>query len=150
MKSKRIGIYTPTYRDTEKLSRLFDNIKEYNNKDNLVTDIIKNRIDGGIIFHGIVNTIQMFSNILSIFPEPLYSVNLGFGLQNDNKDLLSEINQFIKENKKDIEDLELYWDLVNNEAGYIDTNLTGTKTLNVIAKIDSSPYCYLRQFDKVL
>ena len=147
LKSKRIGIYKPTYTDNEKLENLFDKIIEYDNKDNLVTDIIQNRLDGGIIFHGIANSIHMNSNRLSLFPEPLYTVNLGFGLQKGNDELKSQINKFIKENKKNLEDLELYWDLENQEAGYIDTNLTGNKTLNVIAKIDSSPYCYLRQFD---
>ena len=147
LKSKRIGIYKPTYADDEKLKSLFDDIKEYDNKDNLVTDIIKNRIDGGIIFSGLANSISMNSNILLAFPEPLYPVNLGFGLQKDNEDLKNKINQFINDNKKDLKDLELYWDLVNSEAGYIDTNLTGETTLKVIAKIDSSPYCYLRQFD---
>ena len=147
LKSKRIGIYKPTYTDNEKLEKLFDKIIEYDNKDNLVKDIIQNRLDGGIIFHGIANSIHMNSNRLSLFPEPLYTVNLGFGLQKGNDELKSQINKFIKENKKNLEDLELYWDLVNQEAGYIDTNLTGNKTLNVIAKIDSSPYCYLRQFD---
>ena len=147
LKSKRIGIYTPTYRDNEKLKALFDNIKEYDNKDVLVTDIIKNRVDGGIIFHGLVNSIHMNSNRLSAFPEPLYSVKLGFGLQKNNDELKNQINQFIQKNKNNLSDLELYWDLVNNEAGYIDYNLSGNKTLNVIAKIDSSPYCYLRQFD---
>ena len=62
-------------------------------------------------------------------------------------ELKSQINDFTKENKKDIPDLELYWDLVNNETGYIDYNLDGSKTLNVIAIIESSPYCYLRQYD---
>ena len=147
LKSKRIGIYKPTYADNEKLKSLFDDIKEYDNKDNLVTDIIKNRVDGGIIFSGLANSISMNSNILLAFPESLYSVNLGFGLQKDNEELKNKINQFIGENKKDMEDLELYWDLVNSEAGYIDTNLSGDTTLKVIAKIDSSPYCYLRQFD---
>ena len=147
MKSKRIGIYKPTYADEEKLNALFDKIEEYDNKDNLVTDIIKNRVDGGIIFQGVANSINMNSNILSLFPEALYSVDLGFGLQKDNNELKTQLNKFIGENKKDLPDLELYWDLVNNEAGYIDTNLNGSKFLNVIAKIDSSPYCYLRQFD---
>ena len=64
LKTKRIGIYKPTYTDNSKLESLFDNIKEYDNKDNLVTDIIKNKVDGGIIFHGIANSIQMNSNIL--------------------------------------------------------------------------------------
>ena len=147
LKSKRIGIYKPTYRDNEKLKSLFNEIKEYDNKDNLVTDINKNRIDGGIIFSGLANSISMNSNSLSAFPEPLYSVDLGFGLQKDNEELKNKINIFIKENKKNLKDLELYWDLVNHEAGYIDTNLSGSQTLKVIAKIDSSPYCYLRQFD---
>ena len=147
LKSKRIGIYKPTYADDQKLKSLFDDIKEYDNKDNLVTDIIKNRIDGGIIFSGLANSISMNSNILLAFPKPLYPVNLGFGLQKDNVDLKNEINQFINDTKKDLKDLELYWDLVNSEAGYIDTNITGNTTLRVIAKIDSSPYCYLRQFD---
>ena len=147
LKSKRIGIYKPTYTDNTKLNELFDNIKEYDNKDNLVTDIIKNRMDGGIIFQGIVDSIDMNSNVLSPFPEPLYSVDLGFGLQKGNDELKTQLNKFIEENKKNLEDLKLYWDLVNNEAGYLDYNLTGSKTLNVIAKIDSSPYCYLRQFD---
>ena len=78
----------------------------------------------------------MNSNRLSLFPEPLYTVNLGFGLKKGNDELKGQINKFIKENKKNLEDLELYWDLANQEAGYIDTNLTGNKTLNVIAKID--------------
>ena len=87
LKSKRIGIYKPTYTDNTKLNELFDNIKEYDNKDNLVTDIIKNRMDGGIIFQGIVDSIDMNSNVLSPFPEPLYSVDLGFGLQKGNDEL---------------------------------------------------------------
>ena len=68
LKSKRIGIYKPTYTDNEKLENLFDKIIEYDNKDNLVTDIIQNRLDGGIIFHGIANSIKMNSNRLSLFP----------------------------------------------------------------------------------
>ena len=105
LKSKRIGIYKPTYADNEKLKSLFDDIKEYDNKDNLVTDINKNRIDGGIIFSGLANSISMNSNTLEAFPEPLYSVDLGFGLQKDNEELKNKINQFIKENKKDLKDL---------------------------------------------
>ena len=81
MKTKRIGIYKPTYTDNSKLENLFDSIKEYDNKDNLVTDVIKNRLDGGIIFQGLANSIHINSNILSFFPEPYYSVDLGFGLK---------------------------------------------------------------------
>lgn len=147
LKNSRIGIYKPTYADNEKLKSLFNRITEYDNKDNLVIDINRNRTDAGIIFCGLAKSISMNSNILFAFPETLYSVDLGFGLQKDNEELKNKINQFIKENKKDMEDLEFYWDLTNSESGYIDTNLSGSETLKVIAKIDSSPYCYLRQFD---
>ena len=148
LKNKRIGIYKPTYRDEAKLKSLFNSIEEYDNKDNLVTDIIKNKIDGGIFFHGLANSIHMNSNILSAFPDSLYSVNLGFGLQKNNEDLKKQINEFINESKKDFQNLEVHWDMTNIDAGFLDTNLTGNKTLKVIAKTDSSPYCHLRPFDR--
>ena len=150
LKSKRIGIYTPTYHDSDKL-KIFDKVIEYENKDNLVADLLNHTMDGGIIFQGIADTIQMISNYLSVYPEPLYSVNLGFGLQKENTNLKTEIDEFIANNKEKLfKDLVLKWDLVNNEAGYIDKDLKGEKTLNVIAKIDSSPYSFLRQFDNEL
>ena len=150
LKSKRIGIYTPTYHDSDKL-KIFDKVIEYENKDNLVADLLNHTMDGGIIFQGIADTIQMTSNYLSVYPEPLYSVNLGFGLQKENTNLKTEIDEFIANNKEKLfKDLVLKWDLVNNEAGYIDKDLKGEKTLNVIAKIDSSPYSFLRQFDNEL
>ena len=150
LKSKRIGIYKPTYTDKSKLDSLFDSIKEYDNKDNLVTDVIKDRLDGGIIFHGLANSIHINSNILSLFPEPLYSVKLGFGLNKNSGTLKERIDKFINNNKNNFTDLELNWDLVNIEAGYIDYYLDGDGTIKVIAKIDSSPYCYLRQYDNAL
>ena len=85
MKSTRIGIYKPTYADNEKLKSLFNRITEYDNKDNLVTDIIKNRTDAGIFFCGLAESISMNSNLLLAFPETLYSVDLGSGLQKDNE-----------------------------------------------------------------
>ena len=149
LKNKRIGIYTPTY-TVQNVLRMFGDIKEYQDKDELVSDLLGYKMDGGILFQGLTDTIQMYSNLLSIYPEPLYSVNLGFGLKKDSGELKTQLNKFIQDNKNNFKDLELYWDLVNNEAGYLNMSLNGTKVINVIAKIDSSPYCYLRQFDNAL
>ena len=69
--------------------------------------------------------------MLTIIERDLYTVDFGFGLKKNS----GELNK---------------WHLVNFESGYIDTNLDGTKNLKVVAKIDSSPYCYKSSSDNSL
>lgn len=150
LKSKRIGICKGTY---YKETDVFDSITEYENKDLLLADIKDYKIDAGIIFEGLANTIQEFSNIATKYPEPLLPVDIVFALQknNINTELKSQLNEFIASHKENYENLASYWDLVWRENGFLNKTLSGENgTLNVIAKIDMSPHSYLRSYDQYL
>ena len=147
LKNKKIGIYSPTYRD----NLGFQNLQEFEDKDELVRSVITHIIDGGILFDGLANTVQTISNFVSKFPGDLLSVELGFGLKKGNTKLQGELNDYIRENKEAFNKSILSWDLINTYSEYLDTKLEGNNgVLNVIAKNDSSPYCYRRIADNVL
>ena len=151
LKSKKIGICKGTYYDGN--NKVFDSVKEYENKDLLLTAIKDYEIDAGIIFEGLATTIHEYSNIVSIFPEPLLNVDIVFGLQKDNNtnELKTQLNEFIANNKNNYESLTSYWDLIWRENGFLNKTLTGEKgILKVIAKIDMSPHSYLRSYDQEL
>lgn len=150
LKSKKIGICKGTYFDG---SIEFDSIREYDNKDLLISAIKDFQIDGGIIMGGLADTIQEFSNIVSKFPEPLLNIDIVFGLQKDNNktELKAQLNEFISTNKDIYKNLKTYWDLIWRESGFLNKTLTAEKgILKVIAKIDMSPHCYLRSYDQEL
>lgn len=148
--NKPVGIYSPTYKDSRKLGD-YKNLQQYNSKDELVSDLINHKIEGGILFSGLAEPIKMMSNMLTIIERDLYTVDFGFGLKKNSGELKTQINSFIQ-GITDQKMLKLVnkWHLVNFENGYIDTDLDGANTLNVVAKIDSSPFCYKRTSDNSL
>ena len=148
--NKPVGIYSPTYQNSRKLSD-YKNLKQYNNKNELISDLINHKIEGGILFGGLAEHIKMIGNMFTIIESDLYTVDSGFGLKKNSGELETRINSFIK-GITDQKMLELVnkWHPVNFEGGYIDTNLDGTKNLKVVAKIDSSPFCYKRESDNSL
>ena len=151
LKSKRIGLCRGTYFDN---SVEFDSITEYENKDLLIDAIRSFKLDAGIIFEGLADTVQEYSNTVSKFPEDLLDVDIVFGLQKENTEnteLKTQLNEFIANNKQNYEGLATYWDLVQRENGFLNKTLTAEKNvLKVIAKIDMSPNCYLRSYDQEL
>ena len=132
LKNKKIGIYSPTYRD----NLGFQNLQEFEDKDELVRSVITHIIDGGILFDGLANTVQTISNFVSKFPGDLLSVELGFGLKKGNTKLQGELNDYIRENKEAFNKSILSWDLINTYSEYLDTKLEGNNgVLNVIVKM---------------
>ena len=148
LKSKRIGLCRETYFDN---SVEFDSITEYENKDLLIDAIRSFKLDAGIIFEGLADTVQEYSNTVSKFPENLLDVDIVFGLQKENTEnteLKTQLNEFIANNKQNYEGMATYWDLVHRENGFLNKTLTPEKNvLKIIAKIDMSPNCYLRSYD---
>ena len=121
--NKQIGIYTQTYQDSEKLKD-YKNKKKYDNKDELVSDLINHKIDGGIMFLGHADPIKMTNNMLTFLNTDLYTVNCGFGLQKNKDELKNKINTFIQGyNGNAINELLKKWHPMNFENGYVDTNL---------------------------
>ena len=92
-------------------------------------------VDVGITIDVLANDIQNFTNEVSLFPEPLLSVKVGFGLQKENEDLLAKLSEFLKSNPDLFTDLKKQWNSIKLDSEYLDTILESTAcTLNVIAK----------------
>lgn len=144
LKDKRVGYLSGTYLGDLK----FDNIKEFNGINDLDYKIVGGQIDVGIYIDEIAFSVQMLANEISIFPQPLLTVDCGFGLQKENTNLQAELNEFIKKNPSLLESLKANWELILMDANTIDITLDGTKgTLNIIAKKQSNPYSYVRASD---
>lgn len=140
-KGKKVGIISGTY-----LGELtIENSQEVPNLTDLVYLLMFKRVDVGITIDEQANDLQMLTNEVSLFPEPLLSIKVGFGLQKENADLLAKLNEFIKSNPDLFTDLKKQWNVINLDSQYLNTTLEGTAgTLNVIAKKSSSPYSYER------
>ena len=144
LKDKRVGYLSGTYLGDLK----FDNIKEFNGINDLDYKIVGGQIDVGIYIDEIAFSVQMLANEISIFPQPLLTVDCGFGLQKENTNLQAELNEFIKKNPSLLESLKANWELILMDANTIDITLDGTKgTLNIIVKKQSNPYSYVRASD---
>ena len=87
-KGKKIGIISGVY-----LGEL-----TFENSQDLVYLLMFKRVDVGITIDEQANDLQMLTNEVSLFPEPLLSIKVGFGLQKENADLLAKLNEFIKSN----------------------------------------------------
>ena len=145
LKDKRFGYLSGTY-----LGDLdFGNIREFDSINDLNYKLIGHEIDVGIYIDEIALSIQMLTNEISIFQQPLLSVDCGFGLQKEKTALQNELNQFIQKNPSLLENLKKHWELINMDSATIDiTTLKGTKgTLNIVAKKLSNPYSYVRASD---
>ena len=147
LKSKRIGRYLDTYMGDISL----DLVKTYKEGESFQTDLIRHKVDAVLLYNGFSKTTQMFTNELSIFPEPFLKVELAFGLQKDNLELKQQLNNFIDKNVGLHESLLTIWDYANTEGGYLNTELKGDKgILNILGKSRYASYIYLRDKDKVV
>ena len=148
LKSKKIGACKGTFLGD---NLIFDSVTEYENQDLIIQALKNHTIDGGIIFSGLADTIQEFSNVISKFDQPVKDVDIVFALQKGKDSLKEELNDFIAKNKADYKKMQSYWDLIWRETGFLNKTLTNTNgILKINAKINMSPHSYLRSYDNEL
>ena len=139
LQSKKLGTISGTYYN----KTIFKKVKEYDTYPQLIGDLRTFKIDGVIQPDKYAEELIFISDDLSLFPEPIQINEIRFGIQENNKELKDQINEFIYNNHDFHESRILFWSQLNFDEKKIDTKLTGENgILNVVIRFDNYPYTY--------
>ena len=149
LKTKRVGALSDLYFDTSK----FDNITRYDSYEEMVEDLRHYKLDAIIVDDGKGNITQMFTNGISKISDLVELIQIGFGVQKDNKELTEQINNLLQDkNYLTIMNSErAKWLGINYLIKTLDRNLTGENgTLNVSVRLKNEPYSYRDENGNIL
>ena len=149
LKTKRVGALSDLYFDTSK----FDNITRYDSYEEMVEDLRHYKLDAIIVDDGKGNITQMFTNDISKISDLVELIQIGFGVQKDNKELTEQINNLLQDkNYLTIMNSErAKWLGINYLIKTLDRNLTGENgTLNVSVRLKNEPYSYRDENGNIL
>ena len=149
LKTKRVGALSDLYFDTSK----FDNITRYDSYEEMVEDLRHYKLDAIIEDDGKGNITQMFTNGISKISDLVELIQIGFGVQKDNKELTEQINNLLQDkNYLTIMNSErAKWLGINYLIKTLDRNLTGENgTLNVIVRLKNEPNSYKGENGEIL
>ena len=149
LKTKRVGALSDLYFDTSK----FDNITRYDSYEEMVEDLRHYKLDAIIVDDGKGNITQMFTNDISKISDLVELIQIGFGVQKDNKELTEQINNLLQDkNYITIMNSErAKWLGINYLIKTLDRNLTGENgTLNVSVRLKNEPYSYRDENGNIL